>query len=142
MGFSLINRGKALSSHSGQLFEALALPLLTPLYNFARWHTRDHHDAEDLVQETLARALKGFSSFQPGTNFRAWMYRILRNTFLTSRSGLKMAQHLSIEEEGEDILLPPEPVTPESILMRANTQQQIQTTLERQIGRASCRERV
>ncbi len=38
------------------------------------------------------KALKGFASFQPGTNFRAWMYRILRNTFLTSQAGLKIAQ--------------------------------------------------
>ena len=45
--------------------------------------------AEDLVQETYLKALKGFASFQQGTNFRAWMYRILRNTFLTSRSGLR-----------------------------------------------------
>ena len=44
------------------------------------------------MQETYAKALKGFDSFQSGTNFRAWMYRILRNTFLTSRTGLKAAK--------------------------------------------------
>ena len=131
MGISLISRDKGLGSHSAEMFEELALPLLTPLYNFARWHTRDHHEAEDLVQETYARALKGFSSFQPGTNFRAWVYRILRNTFLTSRSGLKMAQHLSVEEEGEEILLPPERETPESILINSSTRQQIQSALGR-----------
>jgi hypothetical protein len=62
-------------------FEAPAMPLFTQLYNFAQWLTQDRTEAEDLVQETYVKALKGFSSFQLGTNFRAWMYRILRNTF-------------------------------------------------------------
>ncbi|SRR6266404_4276713 len=119
------------ANDSAAMFEELAVPLLTPLYNFARWLTGDHHEAEDLVQETYARALKSFSSFQPGTNFRAWMYRILRNLFYTSRSGLKMAQHLSVEEEGEETLLPPERETPESILMKVGTQERIQASLER-----------
>ena len=70
-------------------FEELALPLFDQLYNFARWLTGDVTEAEDLVQETYVKALRGFSGFQLGTNFRAWMFRILRNTFLTSRSGLK-----------------------------------------------------
>ena len=69
-------------------FEALALPLFDSLYNFAHWLAQDRHEAEDLVQETYAKALKGFGSFRPGTNFRAWIFKILRNTFLTSRTGL------------------------------------------------------
>src|SRR5512132_4241680 len=82
-----------------QLFEEVAVPLLGQLYNFARWQTRDHHEAEDLVQETFARALKGFHSFQQGTNFRAWMYRILRNTFLSSRAGLKNTMTVSLDDD-------------------------------------------
>ena len=113
----------------GVSFEELATPLLRPLYNFARWLTRNEHEAEDLVQETFARALKGFSGFQPGTNFRAWMFRILRNTFLSSRSNT--AVHLSVEEEGEDVLLPPDPHTPESILMNSGLHERIQAALER-----------
>jgi RNA polymerase sigma-70 factor (ECF subfamily) len=54
-------------------FEELAMPLFDQLYNFAHWLTRNREEAEDLVQETYAKALKGFSSFQSGTNFRAWM---------------------------------------------------------------------
>jgi len=77
------------------------------------------------------RALKGFGSFQPGTNFAAWMFRILRNTFLTLRSGPRMAPHLSVDEEGEENLLPAAAGTPESILLTAGTQQQIQAALER-----------
>ncbi len=69
------------------------MPLFDRLYNFARWLTQNREEAEDLVQETYARALKGFSSFQLGTNFRAWMYRILRNTFLSFR-GKKPLQNL------------------------------------------------
>lgn len=71
-------------------FDELATPLFSALYNYARWLTRDPAEAEDLVQETYVKALRGFGSFTAGTNFRAWMYRILRNTFLTSKSGLKV----------------------------------------------------
>ena len=75
------------------------MPLLEPLYNYARWLTRDAAEAEDLVQETFLKALRGFASFAPGSNFRAWVYRILRNTFLTSRSGLRGEAMLSIDED-------------------------------------------
>ena len=56
---------------NGGEFEELALPLFDSLYNFARWLTQNREEAEDLVQETYAKALRGFPSFQPGTNFRA-----------------------------------------------------------------------
>ena len=75
------------------------MPLLSPLYNYARWLTKDSAEAEDLVQETFLKGLRGFGSFSAGTNFRAWMYRILRNAFLTSRTGLRAAPQLSIEDD-------------------------------------------
>ena len=75
------------------------MPLFDALYNFARWLARDESEAEDLVQETFAKALRGFGSFTPGTDFRAWMFRILRNTFLTSRTGLQAKLTVPLEPE-------------------------------------------
>jgi RNA polymerase sigma-70 factor (ECF subfamily) len=104
-------------------FEELALPLFDALYNFARWLVHDSHDAEDLVQETYLKALRNFASFQPGTNFRAWMFRILRNNFLSSRSKLerRMTVAMDSEEDGPELAVDTE--TPETILMsRFNSQ--------------------
>src|SRR5438132_10495997 len=102
-------------------FEELAIPLFDQLYNFAHWLTQNREEAEDLVQETYAKALKGFSSFQLGTNFRAWMYRILRNTFLTSRTGLKVTMTVPLDPEEDGPELAVQFDTPETILFeRAN----------------------
>jgi RNA polymerase sigma-70 factor, ECF subfamily len=112
-------------------FEELAMPLFDSLYNFAHWLTQNRDEAEDLVQETYAKALKGFGSFQPGTNFRAWIFRILRNTFLTSRTGMAATRTVPLESEDE----PEQTVavsreTPESILLEQAGQQQVQVALE------------
>jgi RNA polymerase sigma-70 factor (ECF subfamily) len=113
-----------------ETFEALAMPLFDGLYNFACWLTHDRHEAEDLVQETYAKALRGFSSFQAGTNFRAWIYKILRNTFLTSRTGLKAAVTEPLEVDGEEVNLPAVKETPESILLQRSDWQLMQQALE------------
>jgi RNA polymerase sigma factor (sigma-70 family) len=65
-------------------FEREALPYLVQLYPTALRMTRHRADAEDLVQETFARAYASFGQFKPGTNLRAWLYRILTNTFISS----------------------------------------------------------
>jgi RNA polymerase sigma-70 factor, ECF subfamily len=83
-------------------FEDQALPLLPSLYNIASWLSRNPADAEDLVQETFLKALRGFSSFEPGSNFRAWIFRILRNTYLTSRTGLAALRTVALEDELSD----------------------------------------
>ena len=105
------------------------MPLFARLYNFAHWLTQDRSEAEDLVQETCMKALKGFGSFRQGTNFRAWMFRILKNTFLTSRAGLKAAT-LSIDDDEEAVAEPIARGTPESILISGLAQQTIQAALE------------
>src|SRR5271167_2875542 len=84
-----------------ELFEQLAMPHFERLYNFACWMTHDRQEAEDLVQETYAKALKGFPSFQLGTNFRAWIYKILRNAFLTSRTGLRATMTVSLDSDSD-----------------------------------------
>ena len=106
------------------------MPHFDRLYNFACWLTQDRHEAEDLVQETYAKALKGFSSFQPGTNFRAWIYKILRNAFLTSRTGLKAAATVPLDLESEEQTLPATKETPESILLQRSDWQLVQQALE------------
>jgi len=107
------------------------MPHFERLYNFACWLTHDRQEAEDLVQETYAKALKGFSSFQPGTNFRAWIYRILRNAFLSSRTGPKATPTVPLDLEGEgDVLLPAARETPESILLQRSDEQLVRRALE------------
>ena len=110
-------------------FEELAMPLFDPLYNFARWLVRNSNDAEDLVQETYLKALRSFASFQPGTNFRAWMFQILRNTFLSSRSRLDrlMTVAMDSEEEGAELAVNTE--TPEAILMNRSNSQLVQRAI-------------
>ena len=65
-------------------FERDALPLLDQLYGAALRTTRNPADAEDLVQETFAKAYSAFHQFTPGTNLKAWLYRILTNTYINS----------------------------------------------------------
>jgi RNA polymerase sigma factor (sigma-70 family) len=81
-------------------FEDLAVPLLDSAYTFACWLTRDSGEAEDLVQETFLKGLLSFTSFRPGTNFRAWIFRILRNTFLSSRT--KLERHMTVHFTPDD----------------------------------------
>jgi RNA polymerase sigma-70 factor, ECF subfamily len=116
---------------NAESFETQAMPLFASLYNFAHWLTQNREEAEDLVQETYLKALKGFASFQQGSNFRAWMYRILRNTFLTSRTGLsvKMTEPLDFEED--PAALPVTSDTPESVLLARADQQAVQDALQR-----------
>jgi RNA polymerase sigma-70 factor, ECF subfamily len=111
-------------------FEELAMPLFDQLYNFAHWLTQNRDEAEDLVQETYVKALKGFSSFQLGTNFRAWMYRILRNTFLTSRTGLKATAMVPLETEEEGPELAVEKENPETILLKSSSSQMVESAID------------
>jgi RNA polymerase sigma-70 factor, ECF subfamily len=120
------------SSHGDQPlagFEELAMPLFDSLYNFARWLVRNSNDAEDLVQETYLKALRSFASFQSGTNFRAWIFQILRNTFLSSCSKLdrRMTVAMDTEEDGPELAVDTE--TPETILMNRSNSQLVQRAI-------------
>jgi RNA polymerase sigma-70 factor (ECF subfamily) len=111
-------------------FEELAMPLFDSLYNFARWLAHNSNDAEDLVQETYLKALRGFASFQYGTNFRAWMFQILRNNFLSSCSKLdrRMTVAMDSEEGGPELAV--DTKTPEIILVNRANSQLVQRAIE------------
>ncbi|MGB7599724.1 MAG: sigma-70 family RNA polymerase sigma factor [Candidatus Sulfotelmatobacter sp.] len=110
-------------------FEELAVPLFDTLYNFAGWLVQNSNDAEDLVQETYLKALRSFESFQLGSNFRAWMFRILKNTFLSSRSKLerRMTDAIDWEEDGSELAV--DTRTPETILVNLINSKQMQRAI-------------
>src|SRR6202021_1718023 len=90
---------RTMSSHiNSASFEQLALPLLPSLYSHAFWLSRNHADAEHIVQEAISKSLRAFDSFQAGTNYKAWIFRILRNTFLTSRTGIAASRTVFLED--------------------------------------------
>ena len=111
-------------------FEELALPLFDSLYNFASWLVHNKSNAEDLVQETYLKALRGFASFTPGTNFRAWMFRILKNTFLSSC--LTLDRRLTVEIDSEDDVpgVPATSATPESLLIERFQEDAVRNAIE------------
>jgi RNA polymerase sigma-70 factor (ECF subfamily) len=112
-------------------FEQLALPLLPSLYNHAFWLARNHAEAEDLVQETLAKAFRAFDSFQADTNFKGWIFRILRNTFLTSRSGIAASRTIFLEDHPAALDTTDSGPTPEDNLIRLDNQAVLQRALEK-----------
>ncbi|KHL17110.1 UNVERIFIED_CONTAM: hypothetical protein LK11_13445 [Mumia flava] len=83
-------------------FERDALPYLDQLYSAALRMTRSPHDAEDLVQETFAKAYQAFHQFRPGTNLKAWLYRILTNTYINSYRKKQRQPAQQMTEEIED----------------------------------------
>ena len=83
-------------------FERDALPFLDQLYSAAMRMTRNPADAEDLVQETFAKAYAAFHQFRPGTNLKAWLYRILTNTFINNYRKKQRQPQQSMSEDVED----------------------------------------
>jgi RNA polymerase sigma-70 factor (ECF subfamily) len=83
-------------------FERDALPFLDQLYAAAMRMTRNPADAEDLVQETFVKAFAAFHQFQEGTNLKAWLYRILTNTFINSYRKRQRQPQQSAAENIED----------------------------------------
>jgi RNA polymerase sigma-70 factor (ECF subfamily) len=111
-------------------FEQLALPLFASLYNHAHWLTRNQAEAEDLVQETFTKALRAFDSFQHDTNFKAWIFRILRNTFLTTRAGIAASRTVFLEDHPDTLDTTASGPTPEDTLIRLDNEAALHTALE------------
>ena len=81
-------------------FTEEAMPLLDQLYGGALRMTRNPQDAEDLVQETYLKAFNAFDSFKPGTNLKAWLYRIMTNAYINT---YRKKQRRPIETSTEDM---------------------------------------
>jgi RNA polymerase sigma-70 factor (ECF subfamily) len=86
-------------------FAELAMPYMSALYAAALRMTRNPSDAEDLVQETYLRAYRGFEGFQEGTNLKAWLYRILTNTFINTYRAKKRRPEQTELDDVEDFYL-------------------------------------
>ena len=129
----------AMADHSGRWnFEAEVLPFMDSLYSTAYRMSRNRQDAEDLLQETYLRAYKYYDKFQEGTNFKAWLFKILKNTFI-NRYRKRQRQPLrnsfdEIEGSFESRLLESpltaRGATPEEELMLDALDQDVQQALE------------
>lgn len=118
-------------------FEATALPQADSLYGMALRLTRSEAEAEDLVQDTLVRAYRFWASFKPGTSVRAWLFTILRNTFINRyhRQGRDraLAEGLELEHEAVGAAGPiaSAPPTPEQALGQLALRERIEAALEK-----------
>src|SRR3954462_10129515 len=86
-------------------FAELAMEYMPSLYSAALRMTRNPADAEDLVQETYLKAYRAFGSFQAGTNLKAWLYRILTNTFINTYRSRKRRPEQTELDDVEDLYL-------------------------------------
>jgi RNA polymerase sigma-70 factor, ECF subfamily len=86
-------------------FAEQAMEHMGPLYSAALRMTRNPSDAEDLVQETYLKAYRGFGGFEQGTNLKAWLYRILTNTYINSYRAKQRRPTESELDEVEDLYL-------------------------------------
>ncbi len=118
-------------------FEAAAMPFVDGLYNTAFRMTRNAEDAEDLVQETYFKAYKYYDKFQEGTNFRAWLFKILKNTFINSyrknQSIPPQSDFSEIEESFESLVSDQEPVrikSPEQELLEGVLDEDVQRAMD------------
>ena len=110
-------------------FEQLAVPLLPALLRHALWLTQNEAEAEDLAQESLSKALRAFDSFAPGTNFKAWIFRILRNTFLTTRTAIAATRTTFFDDSEEIEAATDTSATPEETLIQLDNAAAVQQAL-------------
>jgi RNA polymerase sigma-70 factor, ECF subfamily len=97
-----------MTQEQGWDFEQAAMPYVDSLYNTAYRMTRNSEDAEDLVQETYLKAYKYYDKFEEGTNFKAWLFKIMKNTFINNYRKKKLTPHKidfsEIEESYERVI--------------------------------------
>jgi len=112
-------------------FDALAGPLLVPLYRFAVGMTHNRDDAEDLVQETFVHAYKAFGSFRRGSNFKAWLFRICVNLYVDMYRSRRRAPAMmpllesDVDESPEVTHIP----SPESSVLHAVMDEELEAAL-------------
>jgi len=116
-----------------KLFQELLMPELGALFRTALRMTRNREDAEDLVQETTTKAFSAFDRFEKGTNFRAWIFKILTNTFINNYYRVRDRDKLpSLDEMEEESLFQPvfEGISPEQALLNTLTKEDIQKAID------------
>ena len=120
-------------------FEDVALPFMDALFNLALNLTRNRKDAEDLVQEAYLRAYRFFDSYQPSTNIKAWLFRILRNTFINRYRAAKIRPEevdfdkveMVYERLVDDAFLQSrQPVSPEQAVMDGVLDAEVQQAMD------------
>jgi RNA polymerase sigma-70 factor, ECF subfamily len=115
-------------------FEQEVLPLLGPMYGAAMRLTRNPSDAEDLVAQTVERAWRAFDSFEEGSNLKAWLYRILTNTFISNyRKHQREPQTVSADASEDFNLydrLRQDNVTPEAEFLDRLPEAEVKAALE------------
>ncbi len=120
-------------------FEHTALPLMDNLYGAAMRLTRDPAEAEDLVQDSMVRAYRFWSSFQTGTNIKAWLFTILRNTFINGYHRKGRARAFQSDVSAQMSSLGPavavanstsQPAGPEEVMLGQITQAKIRAALD------------
>jgi len=119
-------------------FEEVALPFMDALFNLALNLTRNRKDAEDLVQEAYLRAFRFFDSYQPGTHIKAWLFRILRNSFINRYRAKKVrpeeVDFTKIESAyeqavDEEFLRKSRPPSPEAAVMEQVLDEEVQQAI-------------
>jgi len=97
-----VNANESALRRDQDAFEAAAMPFLDALYNTALRMTRNPQDAEDLIQETYLKAYRHYDKFQPGTNLKAWLFKIMKNTFINEYRKRQLAPPASDFAEIEE----------------------------------------
>jgi len=126
-----------LDQQRGWNFEAAAMPYVDSLYNTAYRMARNAEDAEDLVQETYLKAYKYYDKFEEGTNFKAWLFKILKNTFINSYRRRQQVPPQSafadiedsFESRIDDQIQPPSP-SPEEEALAEVLDEDVQSALD------------